>query len=371
MMDTGHTEQSRIVLQLPHTEGNPRSSEGAFVTLADGRIMFAYARYHGDDWHDHDPAEIAARYSGDGGETWSEEDRLLVANEGRCNTMSVSLLRPTDGGGLLMFYLVKNSAHDCRLHVRASVDEGESWGERVCCIPEAGYFVVNNDRVVQLASGRLVAPAAFHRAKTVEAEGIAIDSRGVAVFFLSDDGGSTWRASDDRLELPVRSDSGLQEPGVVELRDGSILGWARTDTGHQWMMRSTDGARTWSYLRKSLLASPLSPMSVKRIPSTGHLLAVWNDASHPAPAGESSWGRTPLSAAISVDEGASWGRARHIEIDPDHGYCYTAVHFVEGAVLLAYCCGGGETAVLQDLCIRKIPIGWFYPARVDTQGDAV
>ena len=368
MMDTERTEPSRVVLQLSHSEGNPRNSEGAFARLADGRIMFAYTRYRGGNWHDHDPADIAARYSCDGGDTWSGEDRLLLPNEGRCNIMSVSLLRPQDGR-LLMFYLVKNSALDCRLHVRASPDEGESWGEPVCCIRAPGYFVVNNDRVVQLQSGRLVAPAACHRPKstTKETEGMAVDPRGIAIFFLSDDGGSTWYESDDRSALPTQSESGLQEPGVVQLRDGSILAWARTDTGRQWMMRSADGARTWSRPRESRFASPLSPMSMKRIPSTGHLLAVWNDAGHPAPAAASSWGRTPLSAAVSVDEGVHWNRTRHIEVDPDHGYCYTAMHFVGDAVLLAYCCGGGESAVLQDLRLRKIAIDWFYPRRPDTQ----
>jgi hypothetical protein len=30
----------QIVLYLPHRRNNPRNSEGAFVTLSDGRILF-------------------------------------------------------------------------------------------------------------------------------------------------------------------------------------------------------------------------------------------------------------------------------------------------------------------------------------------
>ena len=42
------------------------------------------------------------------------------------------------------------------------------WSKAVRCIPAPGYFVLNNDRVVQLSTGRLVLPAAFHRNPKVE-----------------------------------------------------------------------------------------------------------------------------------------------------------------------------------------------------------
>ena len=46
----------RRVLQLPPNPGNPRNSEGGFVTLRDGRILFVYTRYYGESWDDHAPA---------------------------------------------------------------------------------------------------------------------------------------------------------------------------------------------------------------------------------------------------------------------------------------------------------------------------
>jgi hypothetical protein len=69
---------NEVVLNLEPSKANPRNSEGAFATLADGRLMFAYSRYTGEDWEDHAPADIAARYSSDGGETWSAGDRILT-----------------------------------------------------------------------------------------------------------------------------------------------------------------------------------------------------------------------------------------------------------------------------------------------------
>jgi hypothetical protein len=253
--------------------------------------------------------------------------------------------------------------------MKTSSDEGRSWSDPVLCVPAPGYFVVNNDRVIQLESGRLVAPAAYHRARhTGEAMSwSAFDRRGIAIFFLSDDAGASWRESKDWWAFPGRCASGLQEPGVIELRDGRLFSFCRTDAGCQYEMYSEDGGDTWSAPRPSRFRSPCSPLSIKRVPRSGDLLAVWNDqadqgeaassASHPL-----SWGRTPLAAALSADDGKTWSSPRLLEDDPDRGFCYVAIHFTDDAVLLAYCCGQGGKgrAVLQDLCVRRVPYEWLY-----------
>ena len=59
----------REVLFLKTGKGNPRNGEGSFIRLKDGRIMYAYTQYYGDDWNDHATARIAAYYS-------SDEERL-------------------------------------------------------------------------------------------------------------------------------------------------------------------------------------------------------------------------------------------------------------------------------------------------------
>lgn len=345
----------------PRNPLNPRNSEGAFVTLAGGRILFVYTRYRGTSWEDHAPAELASRYSDDGGRTWSKRDRIEVKNEGKCNVMSVSLLRLADGR-VGLFYLRKDGVDDCRLWMRASGDEGRSWSRPRVCMAQRGYFVVNNDRVIQLKGGRLVVPAADHRTRMGRDGKATYDMRAIATCFLSDDAGATWFEAADWWALPVRNGSGLQEPGVVELKGGRLWMYCRTDTGRQWELFSRDRGETWGEPAASRFRSPTSPLSVKRIGATGDLLAVWNDHSprwkmrrRPA-----SWGRTPLATAISSNEGRTWRKAKLIERKADHGYCYTAIHPTDDAVLLAYCCGGGKKGVLQDLCIRRATIDWLY-----------
>ena len=106
-------------LELRPGAGNPRNSEGAFVTLKDGRILFVYTHFTGGGG-DHSAAHLAGRYSSDGGRTWTQEDRMIVPNEGGMNVMSVSLLR-LQSGEIALFYLLKNSLQDCRPVMRSRV----------------------------------------------------------------------------------------------------------------------------------------------------------------------------------------------------------------------------------------------------------
>ena len=356
---------SEIVLDLTHRRNNSRNSEGAFIDLADGRLMFAYTRFYGSNWSDLGAATICAHYSSDGGKTWTSRHRVLVGNEGELNVASVSLLRMRDRR-LGLFYLRMNHLHDSRLYLRTSSNEGKTWSDPHLCTPAPGYFVVNNDRVIRLASGRLLVPAAYHRPR-LESDPYTFDGwdwRGLAIFFYSDDDGLTWRESDDWWGLPVPNRSGLQEPGVVELKDGSLYAWARTDTGRQWQMHSDNHGKNWAPPQPSIFRSPCSPLSIKRIPSTGDLLAVWNDHSRrwkrPRTDLDVTWGRTPLAIALSTNDGKLWSRHRFLEQDANRGFCYTAMHFSGDHVLFAYCNGGEKSGVLQDSCIRRVSLDWLY-----------
>ena len=104
----------------------------------------------------------------------------------------------------------------------------------------------------------------------------------------------------------------------------------------------------------SIFTSPCSPLSVKREPRSGYLLAVWN----PIPNYQTrslerhSWGRTPLVGAVSKDDGKTWGQyfAAETEEEDGGGYCYTAIHFTDDSVLLAYCAGEKD----DGICLARL-----------------
>jgi hypothetical protein len=151
----------------------------------------------------------------------------------------------------------------------------------------------------------------------------------------------------------------VQEPGVVALDDGRLMLFCRTDDGCQYVAYSSDEGTSWSPLRASAIISPRSPASIKRIPTTGDLLLVWNNHAgiDPALAGK----RTPLSTAISDDEGAHWRHLRVVEGDPDGWYCYTAIAFAGEHVLLAHTAGDRRmTNGLATLQVTRLPVAWLY-----------
>ena len=338
------------VLELPPGDNNPRNSEGDFIVLRDGSILFVYTHFVGGGG-DHDSAHLAGRRSKDGGETWSSEDELVVANEGGMNVMSVSLLRLADGR-IALFYLRKNATDDCRPYVRFSDDEALTWSApRLCIEAPVGYYVVNNDRVIQLKSGRLVMPASLH---ALQGEPFG---PGRAMAWLSDDAGKTWHQSQTTLTAPESVRSGLQEPGVIELLDGRLLLLARTSAGMHFRSYSSDAGETWTPAEPTDLLSPCSPATFERLPGRDDILMVWNDhrGMDPALAGK----RTPLSLALSKDDGLTWDRVANLETDPNGWYCYTAMAFTGTHILLGQCAGDRSTnnglAQTQVLCL---PLDW-------------
>jgi sialidase-1 len=344
------------VLDLNPSKENPRNSEGSFVTLKSGRVLFLYTHFHGGA-DDASPANIVSIHSDDKGRTWSKEPKVVVENPTGANVMSVSLLR-LQSGKLALFYLVKNSLLDCRPVMRISTDEAESWSEPKYVGDAPGYFVLNNDRVIQLKSGRLVVPLAFHRSRASLPKSYkSFDGRAITLWYLSDDEGVTWREADDWFALSAHTRTGLQEPGVVELADGSLLSWMRTDQGAQYCSRSTNGGKVWVVPEKTSLQSPESPTSIKRLPDSEKLLAIYNDHSGKFPFPQKK--RSPLVSAISNDNGKTWVQQKLIESDPDGWYCYTAIHFVDNVALLAYCAGDPKVGGLNRLRIRRLGLDWL------------
>jgi sialidase-1 len=349
---SGDPDAPETVLKLTPSEDNPRNSEGDFINLRDGRILFVYSHYTGESSSDHAPAFLAGRYSSDGGKTWSESDEIIVPNEGEMNVMSVSLLR-LQNDDIALFYLRKNSKKDCIPMMRISNDEAKSWSSAVKCITDKeGYFVLNNDRVVQLKEGRLLMPVALHN--TPEGEW---KSQADLYCYYSDDNGKNWMSSS---KVPNNTDIITQEPGVIEMEDSRIMMYIRANGGFQQLSYSSDRGETWSHIATSNIPSPLSPATIEKIPWTGNWLLVWNnnDGSVPDIKGK----RTPLTVAVSRNEGRTWECIKDIKDDPDGWYCYTAIHFVNDKnILLSHCAGNSSTGNgLSVTDITMINRTWLY-----------
>lgn len=348
-----------ITKELPPCleKNNPRNSEGAFYSQDNGELIFVYSRFKGKDPSDHATADICLIRSADDGRTFGTEEIITTCEaEGAVNIMSLSLLK-MQNGDIGLFYLVRGTYMLLQMFLKRSSDGGKTWSERVLCTPIEGFFVVNNDRVIRLSNGRILIPAAWHHHTPPS----YFDSRSDAIFFYSDDDGMTWKASDTKCCMPYTAycQSGLQEPGVVELTQGNLWAWARTDLGRQYEMFSRDDGNTWTVCQPSRFTSPCSPLSMKR-DMYGTLYAIWNPI--PEYNGREklpyfTGGRTPFVMAKSEDNGLNFTEPVTFEDEESRGYCYCAIHFTKTAMLLAYCAGGEEDrSCLVRTRIRRISL---------------
>lgn len=328
------------------TKEHPRNTEGSILRLGDDSLLFAVTQFVGGG-SDFSKARIVARRSRDGGRTWGPP-KVLQESTGKMNVMSVTLRRlnhPNDDT-IALFYLQKNSFDDLRVYVRFSTDEGKTFGESIRVTTEPGYHVLNNDRVTQLASGRLLVPVA----STADVRKV---NHFVSYCWMSDDAGKTWRKGKGQVDQPKR---GAMEPEVIELRDGRVMMIVRNQLGYIGVSYSSDEGDTWSKPgRLSDLKAPEAPSTLRRIPSTGDLLLVWNN-NFTAGAGHSGK-RTPLTAAVSSDEGKTWRNIRNLETRTDRTYAYTSLTFVKDHTVMSYWERDGSRFSTR---FRSLPTSWFY-----------
>lgn len=375
--------ESKVIATLSPSAENPRNSEGSFLRQSDGRILFAYSRFlKGEGASDHAPCQIAGLYLDEMGDHLLSEKPVTLASaddygDDVQNVMSVSLLRMENGDtGLVYGIKHKGLASDEYGRRDGNLDfvlrraqDGQPFlkeSEVLCTTGVRAYYVVNNDRVLRLSSGRLLLPAARHLLDYVE-DGTKMDSRAEAHVFYSDDDGRTWREALGAVQLTSigASHTGMQEPGLSELPGGVVRLHARTDLGRQYESFSFDGGMNWTAAQPGPFTSPDSPMRIAQNPYTGHYYAVWNPIPNynGRPDGAVHWGRNPLVMAKSVD-GVHFSSPVVVENDPTRGYCYPAIFFVDAkTVLLSYCSGGpvfeklvGGAHVLSETTIRRIVI---------------
>ena len=335
----------RVLLTLKPNEGTPRHSEGDLLRRRDGALLAVWTRFTSGTGGDHDPADLVASVSADGGVTWSRP-RVVVPSEGGMNVMSVTLRRLADGR-IALFHLIKHSLVNCRPVVRFSSDEGATWSEPTEIVPpeDVGYDVLNNDRVYIDETGRMLVPVARHAGSGMTPR---FSAAARLRCYVSEDHGATWNSGGWAPEV---SGVVLQEPGIFQAADGTLRMHARTNGGCHYIASSGDRGRTFSRPRPWTLRSPMSPATVERL-DDGDLLALWNEPASDVKAASSP--RTPLVAARSSDDGATWG-ARSVLFDhPDGWYCYVAHLPSEAGMYLMTCAGdrsngnGLETTVVLE-----------------------
>jgi predicted neuraminidase len=230
-----------------------------------------------------------------------------------------------------------NEPHDqstSRVIRRVSRDGGLTWERSEVLFDQLGSFIRNP--IVVLSNGDWLVPA-YDCDKTAER----------TVLKLSTDRGDSWST----VEVPDAV--GQVQMSVVELSPGELVGYFRSraaDRIHRSV--SKDNGRTWTSPERTTLPNNNSAIQVLRL-SDGRLVMVFNDSS--AERDQFRWVddgqggvrrktlRTPLTLALSEDDGATWPYWRNLQVQDEEyrenefGYSYpTLLQTRDGRLHVAY-----------------------------------
>ncbi len=173
----------------------------------------------------------------------------------------------------------------CRLMMRTSDDNGETWSEDTEMPGSLGWLPRNAP--LTLDNGTLALPIS----------GETEDRYGSFLLYLEDDG-ATWKPGGF-----IRGGGG--QPTVIQRDNGDLLCLMR----HQPRIMqsvSTDRGLTWSAPEKTELKNPDSGIAMTKLKS-GRLVLVFNDTDQDD--------RTPLNLIQSYDDGKTWTDLRTLEAD--------------------------------------------------------
>jgi len=272
-------------------EGFPSCHAATIAELPNGELLVAW--YAGQQEKATDVAILFSRRAR-GSDKWSQP-KVLVDTPDKSEGNPVLWCDPKET--LWLFYVTMQGGGwtTCNIKCIKSKDNGMTWSEPVFLREELGWMT--GVKPLVLKNGEILLPLY---------DEVNVSS----VFMISGDSRRTWLKTG-----PIKSNPGNIQPSVVQLDDGSLLCYMRTwRPGKMWQSTSRDNGRTWSQATQHDLPNPGSRLDMVRLKS-GDLVLIFNNTPR---------GRTPLSAALSSDEGKTWPAIKNLETEQGE-FSYPAV----------------------------------------------
>lgn len=227
-------------------------------------------------------------------------------------------------GIVYLFYVQRygETWSDSRIHGKISKDRGETWSDSYVVAWDKGTMV--RAHPIVLNTGEYLLPV-YHETGA-DRENVGSDTSSLFLRFRSGQYGF-------QPTNKVYSRQGNLQPSAVQISDSHLIAYSRRGGNYEyttegWLVRmeSTDGGYTWSYGKESEFPNPNSATDLKKL-ANGHLLLVYND---------SMTTRSPLTVAISTDNGATWPYKKNIA-DGKNSFAYPlAVQAADGKIHILY-----------------------------------
>ncbi len=118
------------------------------------------------------------------------------------------------------------------------------------------------------------------------------------------------------------------QPTLFQRKDGAVVAFLRTThLGVIHKAISTDFGFTWSESEPTSLPNPDAGIDCVKL-ENGHVVLAFNN---------STMGRSPLSLALSVDEGETWNKVKNLEDEPNAEFSYPAIiQDAQGRIHMTY-----------------------------------
>lgn len=299
------------------------------VELPDGNILCVYDSFKKRLNFDSLAYHMGYKISPDKGKSWGQRQSFesKIPDTSANNRANIYM---TSWGTIFLTWLnfpPRERLTRVSLYCSTSID-GYSWSSTREIIPTGGTSGISDRThgLVELSNGNLVIPFSWWKGKP--GPGGEPGSRyHVARAMISTDRGKTWHRGEDvdvgdfgvviNKELGRRDEwhRGLIEPSIVELSDSRLLMIMRgqNKTGAFYKSYSSNGGETWSVpVPEPQLRGARQGNYLHKLKS-GNIVYVWNNNL----SGAEFRDRTPLSIAISTDDGKTWRGYREIANYPN------------------------------------------------------
>ena len=256
----------------------PRAHASTLVEVADGSLVAAWFGGSGEGQED---VGIWSSRKPTGGE-WSAP--VQVYKEPEQPAWNPVLFRdPSDT--LWLFFKIGPSPRSWSGGYVTSSDGGRQWSAPVW-LP-AGMLGPVRAKPITLANGDILAGTSLESYRTWS-----------SWMEISSDGGATWSKHGPILFGDSERDRrGTIQPTLMEVAPGVVRAFFRTNRmGKIATSISEDGGRTWARMRLTDLDHPSAGIDTVRL-EDGRGILIYNP---------STTRRTPLSLAVSFDDGVTW-----------------------------------------------------------------
>lgn len=289
---------------------------GIIVTAKGTILAYCEGRDGPDDWT---CSSIILRRSEDGGQSWSDEQRIVQCMDGNRENHPLNnpvMIADRDGS---IHFLWQEAYH--RAFYQRSTDDGRTFSEPVEFTPlfdeyrtrdglDWNVFAFGPGHGTQLSTGRLVVPTWLGYGKG------RAHAPSVLSVIVSDDGGRSWQTGE--ILEQSSPEVNMNETCMSELSDGKVLFNIRNHDsgGYRAISVSTNGKNGFSaYRLDTRLPDPRCYAGMAAGMVEGKRSIVFsNCAVHPTKKNSYCRMRMNLTVRLSDDDCQSWKYSRMLEL---------------------------------------------------------